>query len=462
VAKTGMFVSLDIGTSSVKVVVSDFVDGQGTIIGVGNAKSSGVNKGLIVDIDKTVVAIKRAVAQAEEKAGIKINAVTVGLPANMVEIEKATGMIAVHSQSKEILDDDVRNVAAAALVRNIQPEREIINIIPQSFTIDGLDGIQDPRGMRGVRLEMEGVVYTGPQTIIHNVRKAVERAGLAVQELVVTPLALMEAILDDGEKDFGATVIDLGGGQTTTAVMHDKQFKFAHVNQAGGDFVTRDISVVLNASNQNAENLKINYGIAYSAMASQSEVFPVDVIGKVDPVNVDERYLSEIIEARYVEIFEESKEVLGRISALSLPGGIVLTGGAASIPGVVELASEVFEVPVKIYVPNHIGIRNPAFANVIAISDYYANLNDIYHLAQAALTGRVSTQVKAASKVAQQQAPVQQVVQPQQPAQNIGAVDVATQQNYYAQAAQQYGDNEESKPSKVGTKLKGWANKLFD
>lgn len=395
-----MYVGLDIGTTSVKVVVAEYVDSQMNIIGVGNAKSEGINRGIIVDIDKTVQAIQRAVRQAEEKAGIQIRSVSVGVPANLLEVENCQGMIAVNSESKEITDEDVRNVASAALVRSTPPERQIIAILPQEFTVDGFEGIKDPRGMIGVRLEMFGVVYTGPKTIIHNIRKCVEKSGLIVNEVVITPLALTESILSDGEKDFGTIVIDIGGGQTTTAAMHDKQLKFTHVNQEGGEFVTKDISTVLNTSFNNAEALKINYGDAYPERTSASEEFPVDVIGKSEPVKIDERYLSEIIEARMEQIFTKSKEVLDEIDGLDLPGGVILTGGAASLPGVVDLAQEVFETNVKLYVPNHMGLRNPVFTNVISIVDYSANLSEVYQLAKSAITGEKT--------VAQQPVAIQQ------------------------------------------------------
>lgn len=393
-AKSGMYVGLDIGTTSVKVVVAEYVDGQMNIIGVGNAKSDGVSRGIVVDIDKTVQAIQRAVGQAEEKAGIQIKSVNVGIPANMLEVENCQGMIAVNSESKEITDADVRNVASAALVRSTPPERQIVAILPQEFTVDGFEGIKDPRGMIGVRLEMFGLVFTGPKTIIHNTRKCVENAGLKINEMVITPLALADSILTDGEKDFGTTVIDMGGGQTTTAVMHDKQLKFTHVNQEGGEFVTKDISVVLNTSFNNAEALKINYGDAFPERTSDKEDFPVDVIGQTEPVKVDEHYLSEIIEARIEQIFTKAKNELDAIDALSLPGGIVLTGGAASIPGVIELAQEFFGVNVRLYVPNHMGLRNPVFANVISIVDYASNMSDIYRIAKGAVTGEKTLPVK--------------------------------------------------------------------
>ncbi|HAP3846655.1 TPA: cell division protein FtsA [Enterococcus faecalis] len=439
-AKTGMYVGLDIGTTSVKVVVAEYIEGQMNIIGVGNAKSDGLNRGIVVDIDQTVQAIQRAVRQAEEKAGIQIKSVNVGLPANLLEVESCQGMIAVSSESKEITDEDVRNVASAALVRSTPPERQIVAILPQDFTVDGFEGIKDPRGMLGVRMEMFGVVYTGPKTIIHNIRKCVEKAGLGINELVITPLALTETILTDGEKEFGTIVIDMGGGQTTTSVIHDKQLKFTHVNQEGGEFITKDISIVLNTSFNNAEALKINYGDAYPERTSANEEFPVDVIGKSEPVRVDERYLSEIIEARVEQILRKSKEVLDEIDAFELPGGVVLTGGAASMPGIVDLAQEIFEANVKLYVPNHMGLRNPVFANVISIVEYSAQLNDIYHIAKYAIPGEKS-----------------------KPAQSVAVQQEVRYDTYAEQPQEEYEEfNERESGEKVTGKIKDFFSNIFD
>ncbi|MGX7174337.1 cell division protein FtsA [Enterococcus ratti] len=441
-AKTGMYVGLDIGTTSVKVVVAEYIDSQMNIIGVGNAKSEGINRGIIVDIDKTVQAIQRAVRQAEEKAGIQIRGVSVGLPANMLEVENCQGMIAVNGDSKEITDEDVRNVASAALVRSIPPERQIVSILPQDFTVDGFEGIKDPRGMIGVRLEMYGLLFTGPKTIVHNIRKCVENAGLIVNELVITSLALTETILSDGEKDFGTIVLDMGGGQTTTAVMHDKQLKFTSLDQEGGEFVTKDISIVLNTSFNNAEALKINYGDAYPERTSENEEFPVDVIGQSEPVKVDERYLSEVISARMEQIFNKAKDALDQIDALELPGGVVLTGGAASLPGVVDLAQEIFGVNVKLYVPNQMGLRNPVFTNVISIVDYSANLSEVYQLAKIAVTGETLIAHQA-------------VVEKEVTSYDNGSYEVPEETVYDEPEQKKSGEN-------VTNKIKGFFTNIFD
>lgn len=445
-AKTGIYVGLDIGTTSVKVVVAEYVDSQMNIIGVGNAKSEGINRGIIVDIEKTVQAIKRAVGQAEEKAGIQIRTVNVGIPANLLEVENCQGMIAVNNESKEITNEDVRNVASAALVRSVPPERQIIAVLPQEFTVDGFEGIKDPRGMIGVRLEMYGVMFTGPKTIIHNIRKCVEKAGLTIGQTIITPLALTESILSDGEKDFGTIVIDIGGGQTTTAVMHDKQLKFTNVNQEGGEYVTRDISTVLNTSFNNAEALKINYGDAYPARTSASEEFPVDVIGKAEPVKIDERYLSEIIEARMEQIFTKAKDVLDEIDALDLPGGVVLTGGAASLPGVVDLAQEILGTPVKLHVPNHMGLRNPVFTNVISLVDYAASMSEITQVVVSAITGERVVPTTSSTPAVQTSVVPDEEPEYEQPTYETNA-------NYY---------DEEEHQEKVTDKIKNFFSNFFE
>ena len=271
----GIYVGLDIGTTSIKVIVAEAVQGQMNVIGVGSQRSEGVSRGVIVDIDKAVAVIQAAVAQAEDKANIKIDRVVAGIPANMLQIEQVSGMIAVGEENKEISDKDVRSVAAAALVRNLPPERETLSLVPTEFIVDGFDDIKDPRGMLGVRLEMRGIMLTVPKTVIHNTKKAIEKAGLRVGGLVISPLAIGRLALTDGEQDFGTVLIDMGGGQSTAAVIHDRKLKFTSVDQEGGEYITKDISVVLNTSFTDAEKLKREYGNADSLATSEDETFPV-------------------------------------------------------------------------------------------------------------------------------------------------------------------------------------------
>ena len=377
---SGLYVGLDIGTTSIKVIIAEYVKGQLNIIGSGNTLSAGLNRGVIVDIDQVVDAIKDAVKQAEDKAGVDITDVIVGLPANMLQIKKCQGMISIGddaNRAKEITDEDVQRVTEAALVQNLPPERDVIDIAPDEFVVDDFEGIRDPRGMVGVRLEMKGVMYTGPKTILYNTKKCVERAGLRVQEIVVAPIATAQLALDEGEKDFGAIVIDLGGGQTTAAVVHDHKLKYTYVDQEGGDFVTRDISVVLNTSVENAESLKRNYGLALASGASSEETFAVQVVGKQEPRMVTEEFLAQIIQARLEQIFGKIAQALGKVGALDLPGGIILTGGMADLPGIAELAEEIFGVNVRIFRSNEMGLRIPSYTQVLGLVTYVALQNEV-------------------------------------------------------------------------------------
>ena len=386
-ARNGFFTGLDIGTSSIKVLVAEFVSGEMNVIGVSNVPSTGVKDGIIIDIEVAAEAIKKAVEQAEEKAGMIIDKINVGFPANLLQIEPTQGMIPVPSESKEIKDEDVDSVVKSALTKSVTPEREVISLIPEEFIVDGFQGIRDPRGMMGIRLEMRGLIYTGPSTILHNLRKTVERAGISVENIIITPLAMAKSVLNEGEREFGATVIDLGGGQTTVASMRAQELQYTNIYPEGGEYVTKDISKVLKTSMQIAEALKFNFGQANLEEASLSETVQVDVVGSDIPISVSERYLSEIISASVRHILDCVKQDLERGRLLDLPGGIVLVGGGAIMPGVVEVAQEIFETTVKLHVPNQVGIRNPMFANVISLVEYVGTMSEVDVIAQRAVSG---------------------------------------------------------------------------
>lgn len=402
---SGVYVGLDIGTTSIKAIVCEKVKGQLKVVGVGSQPSAGLNKGIIVDIDKTAQAISKAVTQAEEKSNVKIKDVVVGLPANYLKVEKCTGMITVadQNQSREIVDQDVVEVAKAALIQNIPPEREVIDLLANEFIVDGFDQIKDPQGMVGVRLELHGILFTGPKTVVHNTKKAIQKAGLKVQDMVVAPLALGRSVLNDGEQDFGTIIIDVGGGQTTTSVIHDHQLKFTYVDPEGGQYITKDVSVVLNTSLQNAERLKRDYGYADASQASKATTFSVDVVGQKEPTEVNEQYLSQVIEARVTQIFERINDQLKAIKALELPGGIILTGGATALPGIAELAQNFFGVNSQVYVPDQMGIRHPAFALGLSLAQYEAVLVDVDLLVKQAVgyTSRVATSLGTQSTTGQ-------------------------------------------------------------
>lgn len=375
-------VGLDIGTTSIKALVCENVQGQVKVIGVGVAPAAGMSRGVIVDIDKTAQAISNAVAQAEEKSNVDISDVVVGLPANYLQMKRVHGMVTIadNGQSREIVNQDVATVAEEALTQSIPPERTIIDLVPTEFIVDGFDGIKDPRGMVGVRLEMKGTLYTGPQTIVHNTKKAVEKAGYQIKDFVITPIATGFNLLNDGEQDFGTLLIDLGGGQTTTSIIHDHQLKYTYVDPEGGQYITKDISTVLNTSFSNAEQLKRDHGFADSKQADENVQIDVDVVGQNEPVQYSEKYLAEVIEARVRQIFNRIARRLDKINAPKLPGGVVMIGGVAALPGITELAHQYFAGNIKVCVPDQMGIRHPRFATSHALGMYEDHLTDIDHL----------------------------------------------------------------------------------
>ena len=457
-ARDGFFTGLDIGTNSIKVLVAELRNGELNVIGVSNAKSKGVKDGIIVDIEAAASAIKSAISQAEEKAGISIKSVNVGLPGNLLQVEPTQGMIPVTSDTKEITDQDVENVVKSALTKSMTPDREVITFIPEEFIVDGFQGIRDPRGMMGVRLEMRGLLYTGPRTILHNLRKTVERSGVQVENIIISPLALVRSVLNEGEREFGATVIDMGAGQTTVATIRNQELQFTNILQEGGDYVTKDISKVLKTSQKLAEGLKLNYGEAYPSLAS-NETFQVEVIGEVEPVEVTESYLAEIISARIKHIFEQIKQELERRHLLDLPGGIVLIGGNAILPGIVELAQEVFGVGVKLYVPNQVGIRNPAFAHVISLSEFAGQLTEVHLLAQRAVKGEDTLRHQPINFGGMIQR-VTQVAQPT-PIQPVQNTEVETSASTNVVAPKEDKVSSQNKP-KIADRFRGLIGSMFD
>lgn len=410
-AKSGLYTGVDIGTNTIKVLVAEYVSGEMNIIGVGNAKSDGLKNGIIVDIEKVSQALVKAVNAAEERAGITIDHINVSIPANQLEMEKCQGMVPIVGETKEITDNDVLQVVQNALMRGIVPEREIIAVEINEFTVDGFQGISDPRGMFGVRLEMHGLVYTGPKTLIHNIRKVVERAGLLVDNIIIAPLAMAHYVLSEGEREFGTVVVDLGAGQTTVSGVKEQKLVFTHTRPEGGDYVTKDISTVLNTSLSAAEDLKVNYGEASTERASQDEYFMVDVVGKSEPEQITEYYLSQIIEARMTQILDGVRQDLEAHHNFEAPGGIVLLGGAAAMPGVVDLATNMLNMNARLFVPAEMGLRNPAFAQVISVIDFVGNRSDIDVLVSHAVRGDYS--YVSSETVETYVAPVAQVQAPQ-------------------------------------------------
>ena len=362
-----IYVSLDIGTSSVKVIIGEMVKDSLNIIGVGNVPSEGLRKGSIVDIDETVHSIRRAIEQAERMIGMDIRQVIVGITGNHIMLQPSHGVVAVSSENREISDEDIARVIDAAQVISVPPEREIIDVIPKQFIVDGLDEINDPRGMIGVRLEMEGTIITGSKTILHNVLRCVEKAGLEILDITLQPLAAGSFALSKDEKDLGVALIDIGGGSTTIAFFEHGGLKFTTVLPIGGDHITKDISIGLRTSSEDAENIKVKYGCAFYDLASEDEVFSVSIIGSDQHQQFNQLEISDIIEARMEEIFELILVELHRLGVRDIPGGFVLTGGVANTIGILELAQDVFQSRVRIAIPDYIGVREPQYTTAVGL-----------------------------------------------------------------------------------------------
>ena len=362
-----IYVSLDIGTSSVKVIIGEMVNDALNIIGVGNVPSEGLRKGSIVDIDETVHSIKRAIEQAERMIGMDIRQVIVGITGNHIMLQSSHGVVAVSSENREITDDDIGRVIDAAQVVSIPPEREIIDIIPKQFIVDGLDEIHDPRGMIGVRLEMEGTIITGSKTILHNILRCVEKAGLEILDITLQPLAAGAYALSKDEKNLGVTLIDIGGGSTTIALFDQGELVSTTVLPVGGDHITKDISIGLRTSSEEAEKIKLKYGHAFYDHASEDVTFNVSIIGSDQHQQFNQLEISDIIEARMEEIFDLIIAELNRIGVQDVPGGFVLTGGVANTPGILEIAQIILQNRVRIASPDYIGVREPQYTTAVGL-----------------------------------------------------------------------------------------------
>ncbi|WP_040408051.1 cell division protein FtsA [Allofustis seminis] len=381
--KDGIYASLDIGTTSIKMIISEVLNGQLSVIGVGNERSQGVSRGVIVDIEKASAAIEKVVAQASERSGATIHHVIVGIPAYQVGIHHCAGSHNVLAENQEISEHDVRAVIERAVSNAAIDQQEIISVEPKEFIVDGFDEIPDPRGMIGKRLEVNGTLYTVSRSVLHNIRKAVLGAHLEVEAFVLLPQAMSASTLSADERMFGTILLDMGGGQTTVSVMHNNQLKYTSMIPEGGQYITQDISIVLNASLKNAERLKREVGHAYYELANPDHTVSVDIVGKKEPAVIKESYIAEIIEARLVQILEQVRDKLETIDALQLPGGIVISGGVATLPGIEQLAESIFNVPVRLYVPDQMGVRYPTFTHAISLTSYQANLSDIERVIQS-------------------------------------------------------------------------------
>ncbi|UOR12921.1 cell division protein FtsA [Halobacillus amylolyticus] len=365
-----ILVSLDIGTSRIKVIIGEVMNDSLNIIGVGSSKSNGMKKGAIVDIDQTVHSIKSAVEQAERMVDMKVDRVVVGVNGNHVQLQPCHGVVAVSSDTREIGDEDIARVIDAAQVVSVPPEREIIDVIPQQFIVDGQDEITDPRGMIGVRLEMEGMIITCAKTVLHNTLKCVERAGLEVLDVCLQPLATGTVSLSEDETNLGVALVDVGGGSTTVSIFEEGYLRGTSMLPYGGDNLTKDLSIGLRTSTEEAEKIKIDHGHAFFDDANEEETFSVTIIGSNREQSFNQLQISDMIEARLEEILVFAAQELQRMGVRDLPGGFVLTGGAMNMPGVLELAQDVFNSNVRLAIPDYIGVREPQYTSGVGILQF--------------------------------------------------------------------------------------------
>ncbi|WP_170006950.1 cell division protein FtsA [Bacillus fonticola] len=365
-----LYVSLDIGTSTVKLLIGEMAGDSLNIIGVGKASSEGLRKGAIVDIDQTVQSIKKAVDQAERMVGMRVEDCIVGINGNHVALQPCHGVVAVSSDNREITDEDVVRVLDAAQVVSIPPEREIISVTPKQFIVDGLDEISDPRGMIGVRLEMEGTLITGSKTVLHNILRCVEKAGLRIVDIALQPLATSTVALSKDERNLGVALVDMGGGSTTVAYFEQGHLFMTSVLPVGGDHLTKDLSIGLKTTTEDAEKIKVQYGHAFYDEASEEEVFSVPMIGSDQHQQFNQLEISDIIEARLEECFELVLHELQKAGVRDVPGGFVLTGGLSNMPGVLDLAGVVFQNRVRMAVPDYIGVREPQYTTAVGLIQF--------------------------------------------------------------------------------------------
>jgi cell division protein FtsA len=351
------FIGLDIGTTKIACIISELdSNNELKIVGVGVSPSDGLRKGVVVNIDKTVNSIRKAVEEAELMAGVEVDSVYVGIAGDHIRAINSKGVVAISRQDNEITELDVVRAIDAAKAVSIPMDREILHVIPQEFIVDEQKGIKDPIGMCGVRLETQVHIITGAVTSAQNIYKSVEKAGLKVRDLVLEPLASSYAVLEKDEKELGVALIDMGGGTTDIAIYFDDSIRHTAVVGLGGKNVTSDIAIGIRTPIERAEEIKIQHGCAYSPLVKSDQYITVPGVGGREQREVSKAVLASIIEPRVEEILSlVLREIKRTEYADTLGAGVVLTGGGALMEGIQELAEKVFEMPVKIGIPTGFG-----------------------------------------------------------------------------------------------------------
>jgi len=367
-----IIVGLDIGTSKVVAIVGEVKDDETIeIIGLGTHPSRGLKKGVVVNIESTVQSIQRAVEEAELMAGVEIDSVYAGIAGSHVSSLNSHGIVAI--KDREVTHADVERVIDAARAVAIPADQKILHILPQEFIIDNQEGIHDPVGMSGVRLEAKVHMVTGAVSAAQNIIKCVRRCGLEVEDLILEQLASSYSVLDEDEKDLGVCLVDIGGGTTDIAVFTGGSIRHTAVIPIAGDQVTNDIAVALRTPTQHADEIKLKYACALTQLASPDETIEVPSIGDRPPRRLSRQTLAEVVEPRYEELLTLIQAELVRSGFENLvAGGVVMTGGSSKMEGLMDLAEEIFHMPVRLGVPQYVTglvdvVRNPIHATGVGL-----------------------------------------------------------------------------------------------
>ena len=373
-----MIVGLDIGTSKVVSIVAELLpEGDIEVVGIGSHPSiKGLKKGVVVNIDSTVQSIHRAVEQAELMAGCQINSVYAGIAGSHIRSFNSNGIVAIRDQ--EVFQPDVDRVIDAAQAAAIPADQRILHILPQEYVIDTQEGVKEPLGMSGVRLEARVHLVTCAVNAAQNIEKCIRRCGLEVEDIILEQLASSYAVLTEDEKDLGVCLVDIGGGTTDIAVFTDSAIRHTAVIPIAGDQITNDIAIALRTPPPNAEEIKIKYACALASLARGNETIKVPSVGDRSDRDLSRQTLAEVVESRYEELFTLIQAELRRSGFEDLiAAGIVLTGGTSKMEGVVELAEEIFHMPVSIGKPKGITglsdiVRNPIYSTAVGLLMYAA------------------------------------------------------------------------------------------
>ena len=375
--KTRYVVGLDVGTTKTCTIICEVNDEGGLeVAGVGSAESRGLRRGVVVNLDGAVSAIKKSVEEAERSAGTAVESVFVGLSGGHIRSFNSQGAVAVTAESREIGRADIRRVLETAKAMSLPSDREIVHVLPQEFVVDGQDGVGDPLGLLGTRLEVNCHIVTGSTTAAQNIVTAVNRSGLIVADTILQQLASAESILSDDDKELGVALIDVGGGTTDLAVYAQGGLRHSSVLPLGGDQITNDIAVGLRTSILEAEKIKRDHGCALSILVKEDVEFEVSSVAGRQAKSISKRILCEIIQPRMEEILALVQEDIRQAGYERLLGaGVVVTGGTARLEGVVELAEQIFDLPVRPGSPR--GLENmdgpliaPAYSTAVGLVLY--------------------------------------------------------------------------------------------